>query len=1063
MKQIIRLRWTVAVIWIIIAVGLFIFAPNLQELVREKGQISAPEGSASMEASKLLKKMSTEYDEHTHGAVLVFHEDKKMTGNQRAEVESAIDALKNNNKELAVTNILDFRDDPAIASQTVAEDGKTIIVPFDVSFKNQDIEESKAKINSVLKDIEVQHFLTGEEYINQDIITNSEEGLKKTEIITVGLILIILFAVFRSVVAPFIPLLTVGISYLAAQGIVSILADTVDFPLSTFTQIFMVAVMFGIGTDYCILIISRFKEELTETDSVKEAVIATYQGAGKTIIYASLAVLIGFSTIGLSTFSLYQSAVAVAVGVAVVLLALLTLVPFFLAVLGKKIFWPFNKQVEHKESKIWGAAGHFAWTRPIIAIVIILVITLPTLLTYDASKSYDSLAEIGDNYDSVKGFNAVADSFGPGQTMPTSVVLKTNNKMERTKDFQDIEKISAEIAKMKGVKEVRSATRPSGEVIEDFLMDNQTELLADGIGKSADGLKEIQMGLHEAATELEKSNPQLDEAKDGVNQLMSGTNDAKEGIGDLKSALTEIQKGIQAGSAGAGEVKKNLQTIKTNLDKTITGNKQLLGGYKAITKGLEGFGNIDVNFDNLGNTEELDQLIATLEGAIENVEFVHKKAIDSDPSLQTNQAYMTAYQTAHAQISGSIKGVTELKKQLDTITKQVGKLGDVTTQLKTEVVVPLNELNKNFATTISGQEELANGIGQLISGIDELQGGLNEAANGQGQVAGSLPSLQEGLAQIYGGQKELKTAFSEMQDQLTELSDGLSASSVGLSQIHDGLNEVKNYLGEFDIDTTNPIVVIPDEALENEDFIEGIKPYLSDDKTITKLDVVLDINPYSTTAIKLMDQISQKVDDVKQGTTFENSTPKLGGVTSTNNDLQKVSDEDYSRTAILMIIGIFIILVILLKSITMPLYLIGSLLVTYFTSMAFAEFIFVTIGGHDGLTWAVPFFAFVILMALGIDYSIFLMDRFNEYRNGDMKVALLSAMKNMGTVIISAAVILGGTFSAMLPSGVLSILQIATVVITGLFLYAFIMLPLFIPVMVRLFGKANWWPFIRKS
>ncbi|WP_051681483.1 MMPL family transporter [Virgibacillus alimentarius] len=131
--------------------------------------------------------------------------------------------------------------------------------------------------------------------------------------------------------------------------------------------------------------------------------------------------------------------------------------------------------------------------------------------------------------------------------------------------------------------------------------------------------------------------------------------------------------------------------------------------------------------------------------------------------------------------------------------------------------------------------------------------------------------------------------------------------------------------------------------------------------------------------------------------------------------------------------------------------------------MAFAELIFVNILEHDGLTWAIPFFSFVMLMALGIDYSIFLMDRFNENKGGDVKEGLLSAMKNMGTVIISAAVILGGTFGAMLPSGVLSLLQIATVVLIGLFLYGFVILPLFVPVMVRLFGKVNWWPFLKNK
>lgn len=102
-------------------------------------------------------------------------------------------------------------------------------------------------------------------------------------------------------------------------------------------------------------------------------------------------------------------------------------------------------------------------------------------------------------------------------------------------------------------------------------------------------------------------------------------------------------------------------------------------------------------------------------------------------------------------------------------------------------------------------------------------------------------------------------------------------------------------------------------------------------------------------------------------------------------------------------------------------------------------------------------------MALGVDYSIFLMERFNEYKTKDIQFAMTESMKNMGSVIMSAAVILAGTFAAMLPSGVLSLLQIATLVLTGLLLYALVVLPLFVPVMVKLFGSANWFPFKRKE
>ncbi|MEN1968574.1 MMPL family transporter [Lentibacillus sp. N15] len=1043
MKQIINFRWLIAVLWIAVAACLFIFAPNLQDLVQEKGQITVPDGYSSQEAQALIEDMSSNEDSNTESSVLVFHNDDGLDKADKQEIDKAIDELETNKAKLGISDILDFTENDDVADQTVADDGKTIMVPFELSLKDQEIKDARDKITDTVKNIKVDHYLTGEELIQQDILDNSEDGLQKTEFITVGLILIILFVVFKSFVAPFIPLLTVGISYLAAQGVVSILADTVNFPLSTFTQIFMVAVMFGIGTDYCILLISRFKEEIAQHDSIKDAVYTTYKSGGKTIFFAGLAVLIGFSTIGLSTFSLYQSAVAVAVGVAVVLIALITLVPFFLVLFGKKLFWPFDKNVAHKESRIWGTAGAFAWTRPVIALVIVAVITIPFLIMFHGDKSYNSLDEIGDSYDSVKGFNLIADSFGPGQTMPTSVVFKLDKPIKSVDDYQAIEDMSQELAQLDGVDQVRSATRPAGDIIDDFKVNNQTEMLGDGIGKSTDGIKKIQDGLTDAASQLKDSSPELDDAKDGVNQLMKGTNDANTGIGDIKDALTQIQQGIESGSAGAGEIKSNLQTIKDNLDQTIAGNRKLLDGYQ---KFADGFGDFGGGTDG-DPSEGIGELKNALQGSLDQLNALQQSDLNEQQQ---------------GQLSAAIQYTDRALKGIDQLQDKLGELQGIQSEIQS-VKEQLNQLNQGFADSINGQEKLSAGIGELISGIDQLQDGLDQAAGGQGEVVSNIPSLQDGLSQIYGGQKELKTAFADMQDQLGELSDGLNDSSDGLKKVNNGLSTVQDHLNDFDADSGKPIVVIPEEALDEDDFMDAAETYLSDDKRIVKFDVVLSHNPYSTEAINMVDKIKDTADQAKNDTIFANSDPKLGGISSTNNDLQNISDADYSRTVFLMIAGIFIVLVILLRSLIMPLYLIGSLVLTYFTSMGVAELIFKNLLGYDGLTWAIPFFAFVMLMALGIDYSIFLMDRFNEYKNGDIKTALLTAMKNMGTVIISAAVILGGTFGAMLPSGVMSLLQIATVVLTGLFLYAFVMLPLFVPVMVRIFGKANWWPFRRKK
>lgn len=154
------------------------------------------------------------------------------------------------------------------------------MVALSVKGGEEVVKELPAKVAALLSDVTAGHYLTSEGLITEDTIVSSEAGLKKSEYITVVFILLILFVVFRSFVAPFVPLLTVGLSYIVSQSVVAFLVDRFDFPLSTFTQIFMVAVLFGIGTDYCILLISRFKEELATSEDTKSAIITTYRKAG---------------------------------------------------------------------------------------------------------------------------------------------------------------------------------------------------------------------------------------------------------------------------------------------------------------------------------------------------------------------------------------------------------------------------------------------------------------------------------------------------------------------------------------------------------------------------------------------------------------------------------------------------------------------------------------------------------------------------------------------------------------------------------------------------------------
>jgi RND superfamily putative drug exporter len=210
----------------------------------------------------------------------------------------------------------------------------------------------------------------------------------------------------------------------------------------------------------------------------------------------------------------------------------------------------------------------------------------------------------------------------------------------------------------------------------------------------------------------------------------------------------------------------------------------------------------------------------------------------------------------------------------------------------------------------------------------------------------------------------------------------------------------------------------------------------------------LNADPYSKKAIQSAEEVKEVVEMNTQGTPLEDSTIEYGGVPSVNSDLQSVSSSDFDRTVLIVLIGIFAILIILLRNIIQPLYIIGGLVLAYFTAMAVTELIFVNGFGYPGIAWPVPFFGFVMLVALGVDYSIFLLSRYNEEAKAGVRTGMQTAMIKMGTVIITAAIILSGTFAAMLPSGVLTLLEVATVVITGLLLFGLIVLPLLIPALI---------------
>ncbi len=1015
MKSILKMRWALLAFWILATVLFAINQPNLKDILNHKSQAFISDESPSIVASKMLNKMGSAKGDT---AIFVFNDTHKLSQTELIDIQKGVNTLNAHKSELKINKITDPFNTPQAKEQMISKDGTTLIVQATYERGTSD---SKTIINGfkeALADVKVPHYITGELAINNDYLEVSNKGVEKSGILTVIFILVVLIIMFRSVVTPFVSLLAVGVSYICSMGIIGFLINAFDFPVTSLTQMFVILVLFGIGTDYNILLFNRFKEELSHGDSIDEAIINTYKTAGKTLLFSGLTVFTAFASLSFVQFAIYRSANAVAIGIAVLLLELVTLTPILMKFLARRLFWPSHDVEGHKESKVWEAVTSASVKHPAISLAVVSAILIPVILFNSATLSFDSLKDLSSDTPSVKGFNLIADKFGRGKAMPTTIVIENKNPMDNNEALSVIDTLTNKLKMVKGVEQVSSVTQPKGEPIENFYTNSQTRTVIDGLSSANDGVGKINDGLKQIDSKL--TSPDFS----GVKDLSIGTGSLENGIGAVSSGLKKINAGIDQGANGADQLSAGISQLKTGVTSINSGLQSISDNMTTVQKGYVSLGQ-----GYKAMPECLAQIKAVVGMMNASVSMIDKK-LPNDADVATLKVLL-------GKLSG---GVDALTTGLNTAN---GNYDSLTSGLD-----KLNGGLKTITTSTSPESPLVQGINALEKGEAGLAAGLRQGSAGQKTVIDSLLQLQAGAAKIKTGQEALYTGLSTLSSGMTELKDGINKSSDGLSSIYDGINKTNDFLTQL---TNTKGFYIPNEAFGTADLEKMFDVYLSEDRKIAKITVNLDSDPYSAESIQLIDELSGIVKTELQGTVLSDASFGLTGPTAHTNDLNKIASHDIVFTQIIVLICIFILLVLVIRAFWIPVYIVGSLLVAYYSALSVTAFLATRLFPEmDGLSWNVPFFSFVVIAALGVDYSIFLMARFNEYPNQNPKDAIIMAAKNTGGVVISAAIILAGTFATLYPSNLHVLMELSICVVTGLVLLSTILLPIVIPALISI-------------
>jgi putative drug exporter of the RND superfamily len=233
----------------------------------------------------------------------------------------------------------------------------------------------------------------------------------------------------------------------------------------------------------------------------------------------------------------------------------------------------------------------------------------------------------------------------------------------------------------------------------------------------------------------------------------------------------------------------------------------------------------------------------------------------------------------------------------------------------------------------------------------------------------------------------------------------------------------------------------------------------SQDGRTASIDVILENDPLESSSLDLVPTIRGAVRDVAPGV-----TALVGGSTAINYDFDQAVESDLRLIAPLALLVIFIILAVLLRALVAPLVLIASVILSFLATLGLSILFIRYVVGDAGLDASIPTFAFIFLVSLGIDYTIFLMARVREEaRAHGTREGMLRALTATGPVITSAGIILAGTFSVLMTLPVTFTFDLGFMVALGILLDTFIVRTIMVPAAVELIGDKVWWPSTAKA
>ena len=972
-----RRPWLVIAVWIGLAAALSLVFPSLGVLAQKAPASILPANAPSVVSQK---QMSEAFQEASSDNILlvVLTNEKGFTPADEAVYRELVGKLRAETEDVAA--LQDFVTTPPLKEVLVSRDNKAWLLPINIVGEiatPRAIAATKRAMQTVKDTVAgstLQAYTTGPAGTFNDIQDIGDRDRVTIEIATIVALLAILLMVYRNPLTMMLPLITIGVSLAAAQGVVAGLG-TLGLSVSNQTIVLLTAMLAGAGTDYAVFLISRYHDFLREGDDSDAAVRNALESVGKVIAASAATVAVTFVGMVFTKLTVfYTVGVALAAAITVGCLGALTFLPALLVLAGRRGWARPRKDLT---GRFWRRSGIRIVRRPAANLIVSLVIlTILASSAFLARYNYDDRKALPATSESILGYDAIGRHFPINASLPQYVLISSPQDLRTSKALADMEQMAFRVSQVSDIDIVRGITRPAGESLQQARLSFQAG--------------EVGTPLSQAATTINSNTGNL-------NTLAAGADQIADVLGAVRGQL-----GQAVGTVGI------LVQALGYLESTFGGDKPIqdFDASNNLLGAMHGLG------DLLGTN--VADAINTFGQSVEPV----LNALNASPVCDADPACVTAReqlkQAAIARKNGTLDRLADLARQLQSV-HGYQTLGATASTLR----ATLDAVNKALqASGLSSPAAAANQLNQLTVGINTL-------AQGSRQVA-----------------------------------DGVSLLVDQTKRLGAGLDQASSFLLAMKRDATTPSMAgfyIPPQILTGDEFRKAAAIFISPDGHTARYLVQSKLNPFTSEAMDQINDILAAARGAQPNTMLEDASISMTGLTVTLRDTRDYYYQDLRLIITTTILVVLSILIVLLRALVAPLYLIVSVVFSYLSALGMGVLLFQVILGQE-LHWSVPGLTFIILVAVGADYNLLLISRIRDESPHGIRSGVIRTVSQTGGVITAAGLIFAASMIGLQFSSITTLAQIGFIIASGILLDTFLVRTITVPATAVLVGKANWWP-----